>query len=67
MHFGFEHRRCVMFVACRTKNRKLHRSVMLPRWQETCRSHGAKKTGAGSCYKYDAPTALNRRAVQPQV
>ena len=59
MCFGFEHRRCFMFLDRRPKNPKLLRSGMFPFRQAACRSYGARNFAAASRYKPDAPMALD--------
>ncbi len=59
MRFGFEHRRCTMFLNRRPKNRKLLRSGMFLFRQAACRSYGARNFAAASRDKPDAPMALD--------
>lgn len=62
MRFGFEHRRCAMFLERGTKHRKLLRSVMFPVRKAACRSCGARDLDAASSYTHDAPMALDLQA-----
>jgi hypothetical protein len=65
MRFGFQRRRCAMFVVRRGKNLKLRKSGMSLAQEETCRSYGAIHFVFRDNYNHVAPTALNLSISRP--